>query len=184
LNSDNLSRWISAAANIAVLAGLVLVAIQISQNSSLARTALINEGNVVSNQIWANLMGENPGQVIARAIECPERMTYADFMAMDAFLFSNMNMLYRDYQLTQEGLFTSSDWKASVDAYAHWYLGNTFGRVWWDQEARHFFNAEFTEYVDKRLQEDGMDSHTHWERIRARVVVGSTGQINGPCVTP
>jgi hypothetical protein len=181
LNSDNLSRWISAVANIAVLAGLVLVAIQISQNSSLARTALINEGNVVSNQIWANLMGENPGQVIARAIECPERMTYADFMAMDAFLFSNMNMLYRDYQLTQEGLFTSSDWKGSVDAYAHWYLGNTFGRTWWDQEAKHFFNREFTEYVDKRLQEDGMDSHTHWEHIRARVVVGSTGQINGPC---
>jgi hypothetical protein len=116
LNTDNLSRWISAAANIAVLAGLVLVAVQINQSSSLARTALINEGNVVSNQIWANPDGRSPGQVIARAIECPERMTYADFMAMDAFLFSNMNMLYRDYQLTQEGLFTSSDWKASVDA--------------------------------------------------------------------
>jgi hypothetical protein len=58
LNTDNLSRWISAAANIAVLAGLVLVAVQINQSSSLARTALINEGNVVSNQIWANLMGE------------------------------------------------------------------------------------------------------------------------------
>jgi len=181
LNSDTLSRWISAAANIAVLAGLVLVAIQISQNSSLARTALINEGNVVSNQIWANLMGENPGQVIARAIECPERMTYADFMAMDAFLFSNMNMLYRDYQLTQEGLYSSSYWKTSVDAYAHWYLGNRFGRAWWDQEAKHFFNREFTEYVDARLMEDGLDSHAHWERIRARVVGDSTGQTNSPC---
>jgi hypothetical protein len=181
LNSENLSRWISAAANIGVLAGLVLVAIQINQNSSLARTALIDEGNVVSNEIWANLMGENPGQAIARAIECPDRMTYADFMAMDAFLFSNMNMLYRDYQLTQEGLFTSADWKTSVDTYAHWYLGNAFGRAWWDQEARHFFSREFGEYVDKRLKEDGMDSHTHWERIRARVVVGSTAPANGPC---
>jgi hypothetical protein len=181
LNSDNLSRWISAGANIAVLAGLVLVAIQIRQNTSLERTALINEGILVSNQIYANLMGENPGQVIARAIECPERMNYADFMAVDAFLFAGINMTYRDYQLAQEGLFTSSDWKGSVDAYAHWYLGNTFGRAWWDQEAKQFFSREFTDYVDQRLQQDGIDSHTNWKHIRSRVVADSAGQVNGPC---
>lgn len=181
MNSDNLSRWISAVANIAMLAGLVLVAIQINQNSSLARAALVNEGNLVQNQIWNPMMGENPGQVMQLAIECPERMTYADFIAMDVILFSNLNMLYRDYQLTQEGLFTTSEWKASVDAYAHWYLGNTFGRTWWDVEAKHFFNREFSDYVDKRLQEDGMDSYTHWELIRARLVGDSTEPINDPC---
>jgi len=181
LNSDNLSRWISAVANIAVLLGLVLVAMEIRQNSTLARTALINDGNLVSNQIWSNLMGDEPGQVIARAVECPEKMTYADYMAMDAFLFSNMNMLYRDYQLTQEGLFTSSDWKASVDAYAYWYLGNKFGRTWWDLEARNFFNSEFADYVDLRLQGEGMDSHAHWERIREQITVGSTVRASDPC---
>jgi len=108
-------------------------------------------------------------------------MNYADFMAVDAFLFSGMNMMYRDYQLTREGLFTSSDWKGNVDAYAHWYLGITFGRTWWDQEAKQFFNREFTDYVDQRLQQDGIDSHTNWKRIRSRVVPDSTGQVNGPC---
>ena len=181
MNSENLARWMSTVANIAVLAGLVLVAVQINQNSSLARTALINDGNVVSNQIWANLMGENPGQIIARAIECPEKMTYGDFMAVDAFLFSNINMLYRDFQLAQEGIFTSSDWKSSVDAYAHWYLGNKFGRAWWDEEAKHFFNQEFATYVDERLSQEGKDSHTHWENIRARVVAEGSGESVGSC---
>lgn len=126
-------------------------------------------------------MGENPGQVISMAIECPEKMTYGDFMAMDAFLFSNMNMLYRDYLLAQEGLFTSAYWKSSVDAYAYWYLGNKFGRTWWDEEAKHFFNNEFTDHVDEKLQQEGKDSHDHWENIRMRIVAKGAEIAGGPC---
>ena len=102
LNFDRTNRWLTPLANIAILAGLALVAYELNQNSSLARMALVNEGNLVQNEIWANLMGEFPGEVIARATECPGEMTYADFMAMDAYLFTSMNMLYRDYQLAQE----------------------------------------------------------------------------------
>lgn len=111
---------VSAAANVAVLLGLVIVALQINQNASLARTALINEGNVVSKQTWANLMGERPGEVIEQAVNCPQQVTYTDFMAMDAIELSNMNMLYRDYEVTGESLFTASDWKVSADADVDW----------------------------------------------------------------
>jgi len=92
-----------------------------------------------------------------------------------------MNMLYRDYQLAQEGIYTSADWKSSVDAYAHWYLGNDFGRAWWDEEAKHFFASEFTNYVDERLGQDGTDSYTHWENIRARVVGAGSNRPVAPC---
>jgi hypothetical protein len=67
LHLDQLNRWLTPLANIALLAGLVLVAYERNQNRSLARMELVNEGNVVQNQIWANLMGEIPGEVIARA---------------------------------------------------------------------------------------------------------------------
>ena len=171
MSIDRMNGWLMPLANVAILAGLALVAYELNQNSSLARTALVNDGNLVQNQIWANVMGETPSEVIARAIECPEEMSFADFMAMDAFLFSSVNMLYRDYQLAEEHIFTEEDWKRSVDTYASWYLGNDFGRAWWDEEARHFFPDEFVRHVEAQLEStQGGDSYSYWLKLRSSLL--------------
>lgn len=172
MDSDRLNRWLSLAANLGILAGLVLVAVQINQNSQLVRLQLINEGNVALNHIWANAMGENPTDAIAISIEHPEEMTYADFMAVDAWLYSSMNLFYRNYELAQEGLFGERDWQAGVEAYAPWFLSNGFGRAWWHEEARHFFAPEFAGYVDEQLARQGpaaMDSEAYWRAIQSRL---------------
>ena len=165
-----LSSWLTIVANVGLLVGMALVVYQIDQNSRLARMALVNEGNVASNQFWADLMGETPADVIAMAVECPEAMTYSDFIAMDAFLFTGMNILYRNYELAQEGIFTEEDWQESVEGYAAWYLGNSFGRVWWDEEAQYFFADDFVNSVDKQLEGTARDSFAYWLKVRARLL--------------
>ncbi len=144
----------------------------------------MNDGNVVSNEIWANLMGQEPAATIAMASECPERMTYADFMAMDAFLFTSMNMLFRNYELAREGIFSQSEWKESVNAYAGWYLANPFGRAWWEEEARQFFAEEFAQHVDTQLQRNVRDSKSYWSGIRVRLLgteSASAGVVSPAC---
>ncbi len=145
------------------------MAYEINQNSQLARMALVNEGNVASNQFWANLMGETPADVIAMSVECPEAMTYSDFMAMDAYLFIGMNVLYRNFELAQEGIFTDEYWQELVEGYAGWYLGNPFGQAWWDEEGRYFFADEFVNYVDQQLEGPVRDSHAYWLGVKTRL---------------
>ena len=169
MNQAKLAPWLTIAANLGLLAGMVLVAYEINQNSQLARTALINEGNVASNQFWTHLMGEIPVDVIGMAVECPEAMTYSDFVAMDAYLFTGMNFLNRDFVLAQEGIFTVEDWQASVEGYAAWHLGNPFGRAWWDEEGRYFFAEEFVNHVDKQLEGTVRDSYSYFLGVRARL---------------
>jgi hypothetical protein len=180
LNLDRLNHWLTPLANVALLAGLVLVAYELNQNRSLARLDLVNEGNVVQNQIWANLMGDLPGEVIARAIECPEEMTYADFMAMDAYLYTTMNTLYRNYELAQEGIFTAEEWREPVKTYASWFLGNPFGRAWWTEEARSYFPSEFASHVDEQVSSaEGRDSYDYWLKVRSRLL-GPEDSVTGP----
>lgn len=167
--SSVLRSWLSLAANLAILAGLVLVAFELHQNSQLTRTALIAEGSALENQIWTPLLGEVPADVIARVAECPQQLTYADFTVLDAFLYMSFNDVYREYQLNQEGLFSEEEWKAEVDAYTHWFMGNDFGRAWWDVVGRYFFDAEFSAYVDEQLARDGDDSYQSWLKVRARL---------------
>ena len=177
MNLAKNTSWLNIIANVALLAGMALVAYEINQNSQLARTALVNEGNVASNQFWANLMGETPADVIAMAVECPGAMTYSDYIAMDAYLFTGMNFLNRNFELAQEGIFTREYWQESVEGYAGWYLGNLFGRAWWDEEGRYFFADEFVTHVDKQLEGTSRDSHAYWLGVRTRLL-GSDSEEN------
>jgi hypothetical protein len=164
---DRLNRWLSLAANLGLLAGLILVAVQINQNTQLARLQLINEGNVTRNQIWATALGENPALAVAKSIEKPAEMNYADYIVVDTYLFTNLNLFYRNYELAKEGIFDESDWQQMVDNFALWLIGSAFGRAWWFGSGRSFFEPEFAVYVDELLKGTaGEDSFEHWRRIR------------------
>jgi hypothetical protein len=167
---DRLPHWLNLAANLGVLVGLALVILQMRQNTELARKAYINEGNVAMNQMWANMNGAHTIDVIARSVATPGEMSHADFIAMDAYLYPSLNMIFRDYQLAQEGLYTEDDWKASVDLYVQWYLANPFGMAWWEELAREFFPPDFVRQVDRRLAMDpARDHHAYWQAVRARL---------------
>ncbi len=43
MNSDNVNRWLSLDANIGVLSGLIMVAIQINQNTAITKAQLTND---------------------------------------------------------------------------------------------------------------------------------------------
>ena len=175
MNAEHWSRWLSLAANLGLLGGLMLVAVQINQSSDLARAQLINDGNIAFNQIWSTVLGENPSVAVAKAIEHPEELTYADFVVVDAYFFTSLNLFYRNYELAREGLFEESDWKEALDTNATWWFGSEFARIWWEEEARHFFAAEFVEYVDQ-LIENVPESGTvdYWLRVKSRLAEGAS----------
>ena len=171
MDFDRLNRWLSLVANLGLLAGLILLAVQINQNSQLARMQLISEGQIAANQVWAVTMGESPSTVIAKSIESPKQMTYADFMVMDAWLSTSLNVLYRNYELAREGIFEETHWQEGEGTYANWLLANPFGRAWWDELARYIFEPEFVDYVDQQLErESEKDSMAYWLRLRARLM--------------
>ena len=171
VNSDRLNRWLTLGANVGILAGLILVAVQIQQNSQLVRMQLVNEGNLSSNEIWVSATGEKPLEAIAKSIENPEELTFAEFLVVDLYLFSNMNLLYRSYELAREGIFDAADWQSSVEALAPYFIANKFGRIWWREEASLFFSPEFSAFVDKQLEDEAvMDSQAYWLRIREQLI--------------
>ena len=131
---------------------------------------MINEDIIARNQIWSLVLGEDPAVAVARSIESPAEMNYADYIVVDSYLFTTMNLFYLKYKLANEGIFEESEWQQTVDRFAPWFLGSTFGRAWWHGSGRHFFAAEFSDYVDKVVKgSPEEDSIAHWNRIRVLV---------------
>ena len=174
---SRISTWLSVLTNIAILAGLLLVVFELNQNSELARVGLLHEGTVVENDLWLSLMNEAPNEVIAKSVECPERLTYADYIVIDSYLFTALNIVYRNYEMAQENLFTQDDWKKEVEGFAHWYLKDPFGRSYWDQVGKGYFSEEFAAYMDLVLSKEGLGMHNAWKLVRSNMPIQIPSEI-------
>lgn len=169
---DSFNKWLSLGANIGILIGLALVFMEIRQNTDLLRLQFINDDLLVSAQTESPMFGENPAQIIMKAIYTPEELTYADYRTVDAYLISKIDLLVRRYLLGQEGILDPLAWKSDIGFTFEWLFGNRFSRLWWEQEGRRTYQSypEIVEYVDKAIGRVSDDSTIQgWERIQSEL---------------
>lgn len=171
----NVSNWLAIGTNLAVIVGLILVVLELNQNSELARIALVNDGNASENELWQALMEDIPKDVIAKAAECPGKLDLSDYVVLDSYIYTGMNLVYRNFELHKEGFFTDKDWKSEVDNYAHWYLSGEFGKAYWNGAGRNYFDRDFVAYVDEVLTRPGVDLAQAWRNI-AKNIPSKNGQ--------
>lgn len=119
--------------NLAVLLGLLLVALELNQNSVRARLESINAGNAIEIELWQTLTDQVPKNAIAKSIECPAKLDLSDHVAPHSCLYRAPNLVYRNHELSKEGLPSQDGWTSEVQNYvqnyAHCYLPGEFGKA-------------------------------------------------------
>ena len=129
MESNKLGHWLQVGANVGILAGLVLVGIQISQNSDLLRYQLLFEERNSAIQAERALLGENPAAVIEKSVLDPLNLSYADLRIMEAINWSFFEGVRRKYDLRE---LLGDEWKHAVKSASYLY-GTPFGRAWWSE---------------------------------------------------
>jgi hypothetical protein len=83
---EKTSHWLMIIGNFGLLIGVVLVIIQINQNSELIREQLDHATWTDDLNLQLALMGENPSAAIATAIENPSTLTVEEMRVLDAYV--------------------------------------------------------------------------------------------------
>ena len=178
MDSENVNRWLTLGANVGILIGLIPVFVEIRQNSDLLRLQFINDDLMAVAQTEDPLLGDNPADVMMKAMYSPEDLTYADFRVIDAYLIAKIDLIYRRYQLGQEGILDEDAWKSTHLGFTfEWLFGNRFGRLWWEYEGRRAYRdlPEIVEYVDGAIEGMPEDlSIRSWEKIQSELRTEST----------
>ena len=178
MDSENFNRWLTLGANVGILIGIVLVILEIRQNSELLRLQFINDDLMAIAQSEAPVLGDNPANVMMKSMYNPEDMTYADFRVVDAYLVAKIDLIYRRYRLGQEGILDRDEWKtADLGFTFEWMFGNRFGRLWWEYEGRRGYAdlPEIVEFVDGAIEGMPEDlSIGSWEKIQLELNADST----------
>jgi hypothetical protein len=155
--SEKISKLLHFAANIGVIGGLVLVGLELKQNSDLLKTQLLYEesGRFISGE--QALYGENAARVWAKSIEQPRELTLEEIRIVDAYLYTTVELWRATHMLAQLGLLDDEgDWQHRVKAEAPYFLGNEYGLAWWSvyREEAKMAAPELIALIDQVLQAD------------------------------
>jgi hypothetical protein len=148
MDSGKLSNWLQIGANIGILLGLLLVAIQIRQGSDIARAQIENDFYIADLQLELAMMGEQPHKSWIKAVFAPEEMTEEDAAVVDRYINYNFIQLRRLRRMHELGLAIDVDRSGILE----WHLGNEVGRRWWKFAKKHEWAPEFNDQVDEILE--------------------------------
>ena len=160
--SDRVNSWLSLVANVGILVGLVLVAIELNQNTDQLKLQLVFQ---TTQKIFDNnrdLLGDNPTPAITKSITNPDDLTYEEFLIASAFVLNQLNEWEDRFLIYQAGLISDRDWKRHVDENAGWTLGNRFAQRYW-RVSSSVFEPEFSAYVDNAIMTiDEQSTYKEW----------------------
>ena len=131
MDFGKLNNWLQVTANIGIVLGLVLVGVQLKQNSDLARIHLLHDESRRAVEFELEVVGERGAEVWAKSIEDPENLTLDEVRIMEAQLWSFIENLRGTHRLAQLGLLEEDDWRSRVETEVTFYLSDRYSRAWW-----------------------------------------------------
>jgi hypothetical protein len=167
-----LGQWLQVAANLGILVGLVLVAIQINQASQLTQSQLVSDQYAVRIANMDTMLGENPAPVIAKGVLNPEEMADSDMIVMDSWMIREMLYARRVLRLIESGVYPLSAWEQQKEA-LDYAFSSKFAREWWrlNRVQYQISDPTLTSAIDKEISdaETNNDWRPYLERLRKAV---------------
>ena len=147
------SNWLQVTANLGIVAGLILVGVQLQQNSDLLKTQLLYEESRRIIEQEAQYIGEHGARVWAKSLTEPRNLNLEEQRIMEALLWSYAEQLRSTRQLAELGLLDDDEWRLRVNTESGFFFGNRYGRAWWKNysDAGSSLPQDLIDAVNERL---------------------------------
>jgi len=101
---EKTSHWLMIIGNFGLLVGVILVALQLNQNSELTREQLNYAMWTDRMNLQLAMMGENPAIVMAKATETPSEITVEESKVLDAVYLYWVFLEVRNALMIERGM--------------------------------------------------------------------------------
>jgi len=147
VNSAKLNDWLTLIANVAVVGGIVFLAVEIRQNNELLRSE--SRQTLVSNDVTSLAANLENVDVFAKLVS-QEELSAEDQLRL-SFMYM-LDLRNREFEYFQyiNGLLDEETWLA----YRHVIVVNhssDLGRSWWNEIGRRIVDPEFAKLVGELL---------------------------------
>ena len=120
---------------IAVVAGLVLVVLQLQQTQDIARKQQQNAMRLNYDMLTMSIVGEDLSASIARACEQPQQLTGADLVALNAYFLELLVFVLYAYREEGTEFNSNRPWRIYADGSFDAMFLTAAGKAWWKRQA-------------------------------------------------
>ena len=149
VKTDLLNQWLSIVTNFGVIAGFVLVALQLQQNTEALRiqASAITASAAISAE--SAFMGDTVAEAYAIALRAPEDLTDAQILQASGYLSTYIVGPMAAYKQYSTGITTQNEWNRTRQSTAM-SLNGRFAQAWWSA-TKPFFSPGFATEIDNEL---------------------------------
>ena len=130
---EHFTKYLTLAANLGIIVGLVLVLLQMRQNEALLRITLLNQHNESYIATDTAVGGETLAEYWAKSFEDPANLSLAEMRALEAQTFPPLLRWSNLYRLYEAGLIEESTWRAEIQNDAMFYFTSPYSKAWWEE---------------------------------------------------
>jgi len=159
-------RWVQIIGALGIIAGLALVAVELSQSRQLARAELGSGSMAYRQTLLTSVQGEGLAAALAQAIEEPAALSIEQQVVLDAWYDDVMGQVLRQRYLFRLHVFQDPvEPFARIQARA--YFGNAYARAWWRRN-RDGYPDELVKIMDPVIEGMPVDrDRREFEALRA-----------------
>lgn len=132
--SERVNRWLTLAANLGVLLGLIVLIIEVRQNASMSRLSHETAAANMLAQIELSLATPAASDAWMKAIHAPEDLTHGELRMAETQLVGIMQQWDTLFSMEKEGLVDRARIKMHIQNTAPFYFGSRFAKRWWERE--------------------------------------------------
>ena len=143
---QDLNQWLTLVANLAVVGGLVFLALEVRHNTKVSQIQTHTELMTVGHEIHNWKRESQFAEVVVKATADYSTLAPAEKVQFDTFVFELLNLWEHVMTAHHRGLMTESYWVAWNDMFHPNMKDQSWLSVW--ITAKPHYSAEFQQHVD------------------------------------
>ncbi len=137
MNTQTFSNWIQVGASLAVVVSIGLLVFELQQQRELAQAQFIIDANAIRMASDIAVLGEDMGEVMARACFKPDSLTESDLTKLDLYFLLRLGGVNTIYEAETLGGAVNPTWDRRLRFEFARIWRFEVGRTWWRDQKQH-----------------------------------------------
>jgi len=168
MDDQRIDRWLGIVGNVAVVIGLIIVAVELRQSSSIANGELAAQFFRDIQDLERSRQDSDFARVYAKSIEDPDELTLAELVQLDGYYNVLLAQISSARRLVELGLF-QQNYEYIVRANVRDVLYTPFSHIWWRSVAEDWADRETLDFINDELDQMDLSEPTYLEAMMAKL---------------
>ncbi len=153
VDSDRVTRWLTLAANVGVIVGIVFLVLEMRQTGAIATAQVRLEYSAGWRSVDESRQDESFSEVITKSIENPAELSLNEVVQLDAYYSGILDQMLSAQTARIAGL-VNGPFAEAANIVGAIYFSDQFARSWWKQVRSDWSSPpgnEFQEIMDEAI---------------------------------